>query len=62
MKHNISLIEVIIRLMLTMAFAITAWLSGYFLFFPIGMVLLVTALSGFCPIYAVLGKDTSGSH
>lgn len=62
MKHNISLIEVIIRLMLTMAFAITAWLSGYFFFFPIGMVLLVTALSGFCPIYAVLGKDTSGSH
>lgn len=62
MKHNISLLEVVLRLMLTMVLAMTAWLTGYFVFFPIGMIFLVTALSGYCPIYGILGRDTSGGH
>lgn len=59
MKHNISFIEVVIRLIITMAFTMTSWLSGFFFFFPIAMILVVTALSGYFPIYSVLGKDTS---
>jgi hypothetical protein len=59
MKHNISMMEVIIRLIIAMGLALTAWLSGYFIFFPLGMIMVVTALSGYCPLYGILGKDTS---
>lgn len=57
MKHNLNLIETLIRLALTMILVIAGWLMGTFLLFPIGMFITVTALSGYCPLYHLLGID-----
>jgi hypothetical protein len=61
MKHNLNIIETLIRLALTMFLVIGGWLLGTFLLFPVGMFITVTALSGYCPVYHVLGVDRS-SH
>ncbi len=55
MKPNLDLRDMIIRLILMLVLIIGGWLLQTFILFPIGMYLVVTTLSAYCPIYEKLG-------
>jgi hypothetical protein len=60
-ENNIGLVEIIARHFAGMLTTILGGFLGYYVhpvFFvlaPIGPVLIVTALLGFCPLYSLLG-------
>lgn len=67
MEQNISFKEILIRLMIMMTLVIA---GGFLLFFGLatipaivlicsGVLLLVTAIAGFCPLYSILGINTA---
>lgn len=55
MVSNISLFEVIVRLMIVLFVTVFALFVNMFSLYIVAMILLVTALSGYCPIYHALG-------
>ncbi len=62
MRANVGKLDSIIRIVLGVA----ALGAGYFyssvLAYLVGGVLALTALVGFCPLYALLGLHTDKSH
>lgn len=66
MVSNISIFEVIVRLIAVLVVTIAALFANLFSLFIVAMVLLVTALSGYCPIYHALGinrnENKESSH
>ncbi len=56
--HNLNLKDVIIRMTLAFVIIITGWLLNTTMLFPVGMILTVSALAGYCPIYQLLGKTS----
>ena len=61
--HNVnSILEIVIRLSLVVVFVIASWTFGVFALYAVAMVLLVTALSGYCPINHILGKGKQQKH
>ena len=59
MLQNESLIDRVIRLVLG-AILIYAWYAAFVSGFvaAVGVILLVTGIIGWCPIYSLLGGDT----
>jgi hypothetical protein len=53
--HNLNLKETLARLILALFVIVGGWLLHTNLLFPVGMLLTVTALAGYCPLYHVLG-------
>ena len=56
--HNLNLKDTIIRLTLAFALIIGGWLLSTFWLFPVGMLLTVSALAGYCPVYQILGMHS----
>ena len=60
MKHrHMTFLEVVIRLIASMVFVLISWATDIFLIYPVGVILLVTALSGYCPFNSVIDKMES---
>ena len=64
MTANVGSIDKVLRLALAIAAVIGAYLAGMssllgIVLLVVGAVLGVTALTGFCPLYRVLGMSTS---
>lgn len=67
MKQNLGLVDQIMRILIASALA---WLSFSDLvtyevklvLVIVGVVLLITSLFGFCPLYAILGFRTNKKH
>ncbi len=57
MSYNMSFFDIIIRLFLGALVVITGWLLNTLVLFPVGMALVVVALSGYCPINHLLGRN-----
>ena len=63
LPHNVnSILEIVVRLILVLVLVIASWALNTFALYVAGMLLLVTALSGYCPIYHILGKGKQSSH
>lgn len=62
MKPNVPLIESIVRLVLTMVFAILAVYTDMFIFMIIALALTVTAIAQWCPINRFMGRNKNMSH
>lgn len=62
MKTNVSIIEVIVRLVITMVLAIAAVYTDLFIFMIASMVVLVTAIAQWCPIYHFIGRNKHLGH
>ena len=61
--HNVnSILDIVVRLILVLVFVIASWALNVFTLYAVGMLLLVTALSGYCPLYHVLGKGKKRAH
>ena len=63
MTANVGSIDKVLRLALAIAAVIGAYLAGMssllgIVLLVVGAVLGVTALTGFCPLYRVLGMST----
>lgn len=63
MKANVGSTDKIIRLVLALAAVVFAFVTGIgsvlgIVLLLVGVVLAVTAFTGFCPIYRVLGTST----
>lgn len=58
MTYNLSYLDGIVRLIIMLTLVIVGWLLNTFILYPIGMVLLVSALGGYCPLYHMLGIST----
>ena len=56
MSYNMTPLDIVLRLILSMVFVITGWLLNTFILYPVGMVFLVVALTGYCPLKALLSK------
>ena len=67
MKQNLGLVDQIMRILIASALA---WLSFSamitydvkLVFVILGVVLLITSLFGFCPLYAIIGFRTNKRH
>lgn len=64
MTANVGSTDKIIRLVLALLAVVGAFLTGIgtalgVVLLVVGVVLAVTAFTGFCPIYRVLGMSTS---
>ena len=67
MKKNLGNLDVMIRTLIAFAFANLAidraldgqWIAFYWI---MAVVIGLTVLTGFCPLYALLHIDTSHSH
>lgn len=64
MTANVGSTDKIIRLVLALLAVVGAFLTGIgtalgIVLLVVGVVLAVTAFTGFCPIYRVLGMSTS---
>lgn len=67
MTANVGSTDKIIRLVLALLAVVGAFLTGIgtalgVVLLVVGVVLAVTAFTGFCPIYRVLGMSTSPAH
>lgn len=65
MVSNISLFEVVVRLAGVLVITLASLFLDSFTLYIVSMVLLVSALAQYCPIYQVLGinrSNQSGSH
>lgn len=63
MTANVGSTDKVIRLALALAAIVGAYLTGFssvlgIVLLGVGAVLVVTALTGFCPLYRVLGLST----
>lgn len=62
MQPNESLLDRVVRAVLGAAFLYLAWkfLAGYwaFLGYLVGVILLVTAMTGYCHLYKIFGIST----
>lgn len=65
MKHrHMSMLEIVIRLIVSMVVVLISWLTNFFPLYPLGVFLLVTALSGYCPFNSLIEKyfpDNAGA-
>lgn len=63
MTCNVGIIDKVIRVIaglgLLLYGVVTAPQTGSFAIAIVGLVLLITALISFCPLYAILGINTS---
>lgn len=60
MTKNVGRTDQIIRLVLGAVLILFAIWSGNMLGY-IGIILVVTALIGYCPLYSLIGKNSCGS-
>ncbi|CUV65046.1 conserved exported hypothetical protein [Sulfurovum sp. enrichment culture clone C5] len=60
MTKNVGRTDQIIRLVLGAVLILFAIWSGNILGY-IGIILVVTALIGYCPLYSLIGKNSCGS-
>ena len=60
MSYNMTPLDIVVRLTLAMVFVIIGWLLNTFILYPIGMVFLVVALTGYCPLKAIFSKKGKG--
>ncbi|HYN68173.1 MAG TPA: DUF2892 domain-containing protein [Ornithinibacter sp.] len=63
MNANVGSTDKVIRLVLALAAVVVAFVTGIssalgIVLLVVGVVLAVTAFTGFCPIYRVLGMST----
>ena len=63
MKHNVGTIDRVVRIVVGVALSVTAWLTPMAIAFQVtafivAAILIITALVGFCPAYAVFGVST----
>jgi Inner membrane protein YgaP-like, transmembrane domain len=63
MNANVGSTDKVIRLVLALVAVVAAFVAGVssalgIVLLVLGVVLAVTALTGFCPIYRVLGMST----
>jgi hypothetical protein len=63
MNANVGSTDKIVRVVLALAAAVLAFVTGIgsamgIVLLVVGVVLAATALTGFCPIYRVLGVST----
>ncbi len=55
MKHrHMSMLEIVVRLIISMLIVILSWLTNFFPLYPLGVFVLVTALSGYCPFNSLI--------
>lgn len=57
MEYNLSIYDIAIRYMLMAAVVITGMFTGQIWMTYIAMGLFISAITGYCPIYAALGID-----
>lgn len=57
MKTNVSLVEGLARLVITMLLAMLAVYTEWFIFMVVAMLVLSTALSQYCPLKHLLKID-----
>lgn len=62
MKTNVTLIESIVRFVITMILAILAVYTNMFIFMVLALVVIVSALAQWCPINHFLGRNKHLSH
>ncbi len=67
MTRNMATVDRLIRALIITPLAVVAYLVGWTSFggivlLAVAAVMLVTALVGFCPLYAVLGLRTNGAR
>ena len=65
MVSNISLFEVVVRLSGVLIITLASLFLDSFTLYVVSMILLVSALAQYCPIYQLLGinrRKQSGSH
>ena len=58
MKKNENGIDRVIRIVLGIALLVTAFLSGIWWLWPIGVIFLITGAIGWCGIYTIFGWST----
>ena len=58
MKKNENGIDRVIRIVLGIALLVTAFLSGIWWLWPIGVIFLITGEIGWCGIYTIFGWST----
>lgn len=62
MEPNVTLVESIVRFVITMILAIVAVYANMFIFMALALVVMVSALAQWCPINAILGRNKHLSH
>lgn len=62
MEPNVTLVESIVRFVITMILAITAVYANMFIFMALALVVMVSALAQWCPINAILGRNKHLGH
>lgn len=55
MDYNLSTFDIILRFFVAMTVIILGAFTGMFFPMIIGMILVVTGLAGYCPIYHAIG-------
>jgi len=62
MEPNVTLVEAIVRFVITMVLAILAVYTDMFIFMILALAVIVSALAQWCPINAILGRNKHLSH
>lgn len=62
MKCNVGKVDRFVRLVLTLVLAAVAYTYNIVWLYVVAAILLLTALFGLCPVYALLGKSTCKEH
>lgn len=62
MEPNVTLIEAIVRFVITMILAILAVYLDMFIFMAVALLVMVSALAQWCPMNAMLGRNKHLGH
>ncbi len=62
MKSNISQADKIIRITVAVSLGIVSIFTSQIWFGIVGLIILITALINFCPIYTIFGYSTRKYH
>lgn len=62
MESNVTLVESLVRFVITMVLAILAVYTNMFTLMVLGMLVMVTALAQWCPINTFLGRNKHMEH
>ena len=62
MEPNVTLIEAIVRFVITMVLAILAVYTDMFIFMVLGLIVIVSALAQWCPINYFMGRNKHLKH
>lgn len=62
MHPNLNELGIVIRLIIATVFAVISWLTGFFFIYLAAILLVVFALTGYCPIQQIMDSKLKSNE